>query len=67
MLLTGEEDWRTPIAQTEEFYVALKTRGVDTAMVRFPQEPHGIRDAYPSHWVSKVEYILAWFEQHATR
>ena len=67
MLLTGEEDWRTPIAQTEEFYVALKTRGVDTAMVRFPQEPHGIRGAYPSHWVSKVEYILAWFEQHATR
>ena len=64
MLLTGEEDWRTPIAQTEEFYVALKSRGVDTVMVRFPQEPHGIRGAYPSHWVTKVEYILGWFEQH---
>jgi len=65
MLLTGEEDWRTPISQTEEFYVALKARGVDTAMIRFPQEPHGIRGAYPSHWVAKVEYILGWFEQHA--
>lgn len=64
MLLTGEEDWRTPIAQTEEFYVALKTRGVEAAMVRFPNEPHGIRGAFPSHWILKVEYILGWFEQH---
>ena len=64
MLLTGEEDWRTPIVQTEEFYVALKTRGVDTVMVRFPNEPHGIRGAHPSHWIAKVEYILGWFEQH---
>ena len=64
MLLTGEEDWRTPIAQTEEFYNALKTRGVDTVMVRFPNEPHGIRGAHPSHWIAKVEYILAWFEKH---
>lgn len=67
MLLTGEEDWRTPIAQTEEFYVALKTRGIETAMVRFPNEPHGIRGAYPSHWIAKVEYILGWFEQHPKR
>ncbi|MBM3737042.1 MAG: S9 family peptidase [Acidobacteria bacterium] len=64
MLLTGEEDWRTPIAQTEEFYVALKTRGVDTVMVRFPKEPHGIRGPHPSHWVAKVEYILGWFEKY---
>ncbi len=67
MLLTGEEDWRTPIAQTEEFYIALKTRGIDTAMVRFPNEPHGIRGAHPSHWVLKVEYILGWFERYLAR
>jgi len=67
MLLTGEEDWRTPIAQTEEFYVALKTRGVDTAMIRFPKEPHGVRGAFPSHWVAKVEYILGWFEHHGAQ
>ncbi len=64
MVLTGEEDWRTPIAQSEEFYFALKSRGVDTVMVRFPKEPHGIRGAYPSHRVLKVEHILQWFERH---
>ncbi|MEZ5399006.1 MAG: S9 family peptidase [Bryobacteraceae bacterium] len=64
MLLTGEEDWRTPIAQTEEFYVALKTRGVDTVMVRFPNEPHGIRGRHPSHRVAKADYIVGWFDRH---
>lgn len=64
MVLTGEEDWRTPIAQSEEFYFALKVRGVDTVMVRFPKEPHGIRGAYPSHRILKVEHILGWFEKH---
>ncbi|MCB0075573.1 MAG: S9 family peptidase, partial [Caldilineaceae bacterium] len=36
MLLTGEEDHRTPISQSEEFYQALKLRKVDAAMVRIP-------------------------------
>ncbi len=64
MILTGEEDWRTPIAQSEEFYFALKARGVDTVMVRFSRENHGIRGAFPSHRVLKVEHILGWFEKH---
>ncbi len=64
MVLTGEEDWRTPIAQSEEFYFALKSRGVDTVLVRFPKEPHGIRGAYPSHRILKIEHILQWFERH---
>lgn len=64
MVLTGEEDWRTPIAQSEEFYFALKARGVESVLVRFPREPHGIRGAYPSHRIQKVEYILGWFDQH---
>jgi acylaminoacyl-peptidase len=67
LLVTGEEDWRTPIGQTEEFYVALKRRGVETAMVRFPKEPHGIRGAFPSHRVAKVDYILAWMERFTGR
>jgi acylaminoacyl-peptidase len=64
LLLTGEEDWRTPIAQTEEFYVALKKRGIDTVMVRFPEEPHGVRGRYPSHRIAKAEYIVGWFEKY---
>lgn len=65
MILTGEEDWRTPIGQSEEFYFALKANNVDTVLVRVPKEPHGIRGAYPSHRVAKIEHILAWFDKYA--
>jgi acylaminoacyl-peptidase len=64
MVLTGEEDWRTPIGQSEEFYFALKARKVDTVLVRVPKEPHGIRGAYPSHRIAKIEHILAWMEKY---
>lgn len=64
MVLTGEEDWRTPIGQSEEFYFALKARKVDSVLVRVPKEPHGIRGAYPSHRVAKIEHILGWMEKY---
>jgi len=63
MLLTGESDYRTPIAETEQFYLALKLRKVDTAMVRVPEASHGIA-ARPSNLIAKVVNILGWFEQH---
>jgi len=63
MLLTGEEDLRTPIAESEQFYHALKLRGIDTAMVRVPGASHGIAGR-PSHLLAKVAYILKWFETH---
>ena len=63
MLLTGEADKRTPIAETEQFYQALKLRNIDTAMVRIPDAPHGIYKR-PSNLMSKVAHILWWFEQY---
>ena len=64
MVITGEEDWRTPIAQSEEFYFGLKMNKVDSVLVRIPKEPHGIRGAYPSHRIAKIEHILGWMEKH---
>ncbi len=64
MLLTGEEDLRTPIAETEQYYQALKLRGVDTAMVRMPGAYHSIYKR-PSQLLGKVTAILEWFGRHA--
>ena len=64
MLLTGEQDYRTPISETEQYYQALKIVGVETAMVRIPEASHGIA-ARPSYLISKVAHVLAWFEKHA--
>ncbi|RMG83837.1 MAG: S9 family peptidase [Bacteroidetes bacterium] len=63
MLLTGERDYRTPISETEQFYGALQIQGVESAMVRIPESGHGIAGK-PSYLLSKVVYILDWFERH---
>jgi acylaminoacyl-peptidase len=63
LLLTGEADHRTPIAESEQYYQALKLRQVDTAMVRVPEASHGIAGR-PSHQIATVDNILAWFARY---
>ncbi|MBL4837233.1 MAG: S9 family peptidase [Kordiimonadaceae bacterium] len=64
MLSTGERDYRTPMPETEQYYQALKLRGIDSVMVRVSDAGHGI-DARPSNLVRKVGNILAWFKKYA--
>ncbi|MEZ5558698.1 MAG: S9 family peptidase [Pseudomonadales bacterium] len=63
MLITGENDFRTPISEAEQFYQALKLNGVDTALVRIPEASHGIASR-PSHMISKILHVLAWFARY---
>ena len=63
MLLTGEQDYRTPMSETEQYYAALKLQKVPTAMVRIQGAGHGIA-AKPSNLMNKVSYILAWFDKY---
>ena len=65
MLLTGEEDYRTPISESEQFYMALKLRKVPTMLVRIPDASHGIA-AKPSNLMGKVAHILGWFDRYRT-
>ena len=63
LVMTGEEDFRTPISEAEQFYEALKLLNVDAVLVRVPGEPHGI-SRRPSHHITKMLYIAGWFEKH---
>ncbi len=63
MVLTGEGDYRTPMSESEQYYQALKLLGVETVLVRVPDEPHGIR-VHPSHHIQKIGYIQGWFDTH---
>ena len=63
MLLTGEQDYRTPISETEQYYAALKLNKVDAAMVRIQDSGHGIANK-PSNLMNKVAYVLGWFDKH---
>jgi dipeptidyl aminopeptidase/acylaminoacyl peptidase len=63
MVVTGEQDFRTPISESEQFYQALRIRGVDTLLVRVPGAPHAL-DQRPSQLNARIAYILAWFAKH---
>jgi acylaminoacyl-peptidase len=63
LLMVGEEDWRTPTWEAEQFYTALKLRGVDTALIRVPGAPHYIAGR-PSRLVAKTDNIMGWFERY---
>jgi dipeptidyl aminopeptidase/acylaminoacyl peptidase len=61
LFLHGEQDNDVHITQAEEMYMALKRRGVETVLVRYPREGHGLRE--PRHRVDALERTLAWFDR----
>ena len=63
MLLTGEQDFRTPMSEAEQFYQGLQIQGVDTALVRIQSSSHSISKT-PSNLLRKVSYVLGWFERY---
>jgi acylaminoacyl-peptidase len=63
MLMTGTEDYRTPMSEAEQFYQALKLREVEAALVRVPGAAHGIA-ARPSQLAAKAAHVLEWFRRH---
>jgi dipeptidyl aminopeptidase/acylaminoacyl peptidase len=63
MVVTGEQDFRTPIPESEQFYQALRLRGIDTLLVRVPGAGHSL-DVHPSQLNARIAYILAWFAKH---
>ncbi|MGY6551689.1 MAG: prolyl oligopeptidase family serine peptidase [Erythrobacter sp.] len=64
LVVVGSEDFRTPVSEAEQYYTALKLRGVPTALVKVPGASHGGIAARPSQSAAKAAAILAWFEKY---
>src|SRR5947207_11514363 len=62
MVVHGENDNDVPIAEAEQYYIGLKDVGVETVMVRYPREGHGLQE--PKHIVDFLDRSIAWFSQH---
>ncbi len=63
LIIHSEEDWRCPIGQAEELWVALKLLGKEVDFYRFPGENHELsRAGSPMHRVQRGEIILDWFD-----
>lgn len=61
LFIHGEQDNDVHITQAEEMYMGLRRRGVETVLVRYPREGHGLRE--PRHRVDALERTLAWFDR----
>ena len=64
MLITGERDLRTPMAESEQFYQALQIRKIPTQLVRVQDSFHGIANSAPSNLIAKIANVLEWFERY---
>jgi dipeptidyl aminopeptidase/acylaminoacyl peptidase len=62
LLLSGANDPAATISQVEEYYVALKQVGVETEMVLYPREGHGLQET--PHIIDDIDRSIAWYEKH---
>jgi dipeptidyl aminopeptidase/acylaminoacyl peptidase len=62
LILHGENDSDVPIAEAEQFFVALKDVGVETVFVRYPREGHGLSEI--KHQIDATDRSIAWYEKH---
>jgi len=63
LLMTGVLDRRTPMPQTEEYFSALKERGVPATLLQFEGEYHGT-GSKPSNYVRTQLYMMSWFRRY---
>ena len=63
LLLHGESDFRCPIAQSEEYFVALKRLGKTVEFVRFPNSNHQFpRTGHPKMREEYLSRMVDWFD-----
>jgi len=65
LVLHNENDMRCSIEQSEQVFVALKSLGVDSEMVRFPDEFHGLsRTGRTDRRIARLNHIKRWFDKY---
>jgi dipeptidyl aminopeptidase/acylaminoacyl peptidase len=62
LFLGGEKDFNVPVQGGQQMYQALRSLGIDTQLVIYPNEFHGI--TRPSYVRDRYERYLAWYESH---
>jgi dipeptidyl aminopeptidase/acylaminoacyl peptidase len=62
MIMHGQVDTRVPIAQAQEFYMALKDMKVPVELVVYPRENHGFTE--PRHQMDRVRRYVWFFAKY---
>jgi len=65
LVVHSAEDHRCTVGQGEALFASLQRLGVETRLIRFPNESHGLsRGGRPWHRVRRLQAYLDWFERH---
>ena len=62
LIVVGDSDAECPAPQSYEFWHALKTLGVKTQLVVYPDEGHAIRQ--PQHRADIMRRLITWFNEN---
>jgi dipeptidyl aminopeptidase/acylaminoacyl peptidase len=62
LFMGGERDFNVPIQGGQQMYQALRSLGIDTELVIYPNENHGIQR--PSYQRDRMERYLAWYGKY---
>lgn len=65
LIIHSERDYRCNLEQAEQVYVALRKQGIDSEMVLFPEESHGLsRGGRTDRRVARLKHIQRWFDKY---
>ena len=62
LVMCGALDMNVPLVNSEQLYQALKRLGIETELIIYPGQNHGIRK--PSYQKDRFERYLAWYDKH---
>jgi dipeptidyl aminopeptidase/acylaminoacyl peptidase len=65
LVMGGEKDWNVPINNGEQLYQALRRMGIETQLVVYPGQSHGL--SVPAYQVDRYERYLAWYDKHVKK
>jgi dipeptidyl aminopeptidase/acylaminoacyl peptidase len=65
LFLGGERDFNVPVQGGQQMYQALRSLGIETQLVIYPNEFHGIQR--PSYQRDRYERYLAWYEKYVKK
>jgi dipeptidyl aminopeptidase/acylaminoacyl peptidase len=62
LFLVGQDDFNVPLAGSEQMYQALRSLGVDTQLIIYPKQFHGI--TIPSYRIDRMQRYLDWYAKY---
>ncbi|HSP63085.1 MAG TPA: S9 family peptidase [Pyrinomonadaceae bacterium] len=65
LFLGGERDFNVPVQGGQQMYQALRSLGVETQLIIYPNEFHGI--TRPSYVRDRYERYLAWYDKYVKK